>query len=47
MTGSSPEGIELSMPTFTERSDNQLNQTLSTMGTTRVFLQADFTNITA
>lgn len=47
VTGSSPEGIELSMPTFTERSDNQLNQTLSTMGMSRAFLQADFTNITA
>ncbi len=43
----SREGIRLSMPTFTERSDNQLNQTLSSMGMSQAFgTGADFSNIT-
>jgi len=41
-----PAAIDLSMPTFTIRSDNQLNQTLSSMGMSDAFsLSADFSRI--
>jgi serpin B len=43
MSGSSP--ITLSMPTFTERSDYDLNQTLSSMGMAAAFELGGFTNI--
>jgi serpin B len=43
----SPEKLQLIMPTFTERSDNQLNKTLSSMGMSQAFGPgADFTGIT-
>jgi serpin B len=43
----SPESVDLSMPTFTLRSDNQLNGTLSSMGLEDAFgIGADFSKIT-
>jgi serpin B len=45
VSGLSPQGIQLLMPTFTERSDYQLNQILSSMGMSQAFDQASFTNI--
>jgi serpin B len=45
VSGTSPEGVQLSMPTFTLRSDYQLNQTLSSMGMSQAFGYADFSNI--
>jgi serpin B len=44
MSASTP--IALSMPTFTEQSDYQLNQTLSSMGMAPAFEFGGFTNIT-
>ncbi len=44
--GLSRQAIQLLMPTFTEHDDNQLNQTLSSMGMSQAFEQANFTNIT-
>jgi len=45
----SPEELQLIMPTFTERSDNQLNQTLSSMGMSQAFdpTKSNLTGITA
>ena len=44
--GMSPEVSLVSMPTFTLRSDNQLNQTLKSMGMSQAFGPgADFTSI--
>ena len=48
VTGLSTERVELSMPTFTLRSDDQLNQALSAMGMSQSFEQgADFGKINA
>jgi serpin B len=46
LSGMSPAKFELSMPTFTLRSDNELNQTLSSMGMSQAFGAADFSKIT-
>jgi serpin B len=44
----SRDRVQLSMPTFTLRSDNQLNQTLSSMGMSQAFeTGADFSRINA
>jgi serpin B len=46
--GLSSRGVSLSMPTFTVRSDNHLNATLSSMGMSQAFgLGADFSGIAA
>ncbi len=48
VSGMSTEFVDFSMPTFTLRSDNQLNQTLSSMGMSRAFeTGADFGRINA
>ena len=48
VNGMSAESVQLSMPTFTQRSDNQLVQTLSSMGMSQAFQSgADFSKINA
>jgi serpin B len=48
VSGMSTESFDFSMPTFTLRSDNQLNQTLSSMGMSQAFeTGADFSRINA
>jgi serpin B len=48
VSGLNTRAVELSMPTFKLRADDQLKETLSTMGMSQAFGSgADFTNITA
>ena len=48
VSGMSSEAVDFSMPTFTLRSDNKLNQTLSSMGMSQAFeTGADFSKINA
>jgi serpin B len=48
VSGLSPARVQLFMPTFTERSDNQLNSTLSSMGMSQAFGPgADLSGISA
>ena len=48
VSGLYPERVQFSMPTFTLRSDNQLNHTLSSMGMSQAFeTGADFARINA